>query len=267
MKIIRPILIIFILFSLILFINCGGKKDVNQGPGSVKRLEPGTPQYYLYQGINYLNRGNLALAEKRLNQALEKDPNLTAAANGLGILYLQKRNFDKAALYFRRVIEMNPKYWDAYNYLGIIFTETRKYALAKENFLKAANGNTYRTPENPYTNLAMLEAEHNRLNSAMRYIEKGMACKKDFAPLYNVKGIVHEKRKEYEQAVQAYEKALSLLTDEDPSYLVNLGRTYALMGNKPTAFDILEKAMAISTSPAMKTQIRKLMEGLEDKSN
>lgn len=252
-------LIFVLIFSLLLVLGCG-KKNTQTHPS---QLKPGTPEYFLNQGLFYLNAGNFKLAETRLIQALEKNPNIVSAINGLGIIYLNRREFDRATKQFRRVIQLNPKFYDAYNYMGVIFSETGKYELAKENFLIAANSEKYRTPENAYANLAQLEISHNKLDSAIRYVEKGLENNKGFAPLYNVKGIIFERRKDYKKAIFYYEKALSLLTEDDISYLLNMARVYAKMERENKALDILEKALSKAFSRQLKDQIQTMMKEVE----
>lgn len=252
-------LILLLIFLLLMTLACA-KKKVQNFPG---QLKPGSAEYYLNQGIFYLNAGNIDLAEKKLLLALGKKPNLVGAINGMGIVYLNRREFDKAVRNFRRVISLNPNSFDAYNYLGVIFTESDKYELAKENFLIAANAEKYRTPENAYANLARLELTQNKLDSAMRYVEKGLEKNKSFAPLYNLKGIIFESKKEYKKSLYYYEKALSLLTEEDVSYLINIGRLYSKMGEKNKALDILERALSKAYSPQLKDQINKLIKEVE----
>jgi Tfp pilus assembly protein PilF len=252
-------LVFVLIFSILLILGCG-KKESQTYPN---QLKPGTPEYYLNQGLFYLNAGNFKLAETRLMQALEKDPNIVSAINGLGIVYLNRREFDRASQQFRRVIQLNPKFYDAYNYMGVIFTETGKYELAKENFLIAANSEKYRTPENAFANLAALEMNHNKLDSALRYVGKGLEKNKGFAPLYNVKGIIFEKREDYKKAIFYYEKALSLLTTDDVSYLINMARVYAKMGRENKALDILEKALPKAYSRQLKDQIQAMIKEVE----
>jgi Tfp pilus assembly protein PilF len=256
---------IFVFLFIFAFLAVGGftgcsRKEAKTRPG---QLKPGTAEYYLQEGIYYINEGNMTMAEQKLKLALKKDRNQVEALNGMGIVCLNKRNFDEAVKYFRRVIQLNGKAYDAYNYLGVIFSETGKYELAKENFLIAANAEKYMTPENAYANLAMLEVKRNNLDSALRYVEKGLASNKNFPHLYNVKGVIMENHGDYKKALFYYEKALSLLTHDDVTFLINLGRVQARVGEKNKALDTLEKAMGKALSKETKQQIMNMIKEVE----
>jgi Tfp pilus assembly protein PilF len=252
--------IIIIIPILILSWGCGQRG--NTIPGQIK---PGSPEYIMNEGIFYLNEGRVDLAEKKLLQALKKKPNMDRALNSLGIIYMYKRDFDKAIQYFNKVLALNPQFIDAYNSLGLIHAEQGKYDLAKENFLVAANAEHYHTPENALVNLAMLELKFNHPDAARRYVEKGFEQNKSFAPLYNLMGFLLENEQKYEEALENYRKAHSLLTEPDVGILVNLGRIHIKMGNKANALDTLEKALGQSTNPTVREQILKMIKSLQEK--
>lgn len=252
--------LIFLFFLSSSFPGCSKKNTGAKYPG---QLKPGSAEYILNEGIFYLNAGNIKMAEKKLLRALKKKPTLLPAVNALGIVYLNKREFDKALEYFKKVIRINPKYYDAYNYLGVIYTETGKYNLAKENLLMAANAEKYRTPENSFVNLAQLEIRQKKFESALRYVEKGLDKNDRFAPLHNLKGVVLENQEDYRGALSSYEKALSLLTEGDVVYMINVGRIYTKMGQKSKALDILEKAFSRAYLPQQRTQIREMIKDIE----
>lgn len=260
MKHTRLTILLLFIFSILVIPNCSKKDPVRHRPGQLKK---GTPGFYLNEANYYLNMGNYSMAEKKLRLELQKNPDLVGAINGMGIVCLQKREFDRAAQYFRRVIRLSTNNYDAYNYLGVIFTETGRYNLAKENFLIAANSDKYRTPENAFANLARLELSKDKLESALRYVNKGLEKNKAFPPLYNIKGAIFEKQKEYKKSIYYYEKALSLLTEDDVAYLINVGRVYALVGQKNKALDILEKALPKAYSPELKKQVHDMIQALE----
>jgi Tfp pilus assembly protein PilF len=257
------VLFIFVLVLVVLpFSGCSGQKQARNYPG---QLKPGTAEFILNEGIFYLNSGNLAMAEKKLKKALKKKPTMLAAVNALGIVYLNKRDFKNAIKYFTQVVRMNPQYYDAYNYLGVLYTEMGEYNLAKENLLIAANATLYRTPENAFANLANLEIRQKKYESALRYIDKGLQKNDRFAPLCNLKGIVLENQKKYISAIRWYERAITLLTEPDVTFLINIGRVYSTMGYKDKALDTLEKALSKALTQELKVRIRKMIVELEKK--
>jgi Tfp pilus assembly protein PilF len=228
-------------------------------------MKPGSANYLLNEGLFYLNEGNIVLAEKKLKKALKKKDNFFQALNALGIVYTYKQEFDKAIGYFRKVLAINPGFIDAHNSLGLIYIEMNNYDAAKENLLIAANHEDYKTPENAFVNLAMLEMKFNHPSLAMRYVEKGIEENKRFAPLYNLKGILLEKEKKYQESLTNFEKAMSLLVAPDINVLINLGRAYSRVGRKIKAMDILEQALANAASPTVRDQIMKEIKNLDEK--
>jgi tetratricopeptide (TPR) repeat protein len=248
------------LFVFSIFIGCAPKEEYTKYPN---RLKPGTPEYLLHEGLFYLNSGDIDLAEKKLLKALKKKPTLIGAVNGLGIVYLQKRDFKKSIGYFNQVLRTSPDSYDTYNYLGVAYTELGEYNLAKENLLRAANAEKYRTPENAFVNLAMLEIRQERYDAALRYVEKGLEKNGRFPPLCNLMGVIYENQENFPEALKWYEKALSLLTEEDVTFLVNLGRVYSKLGKKDKALDTLEKALSKAYTPGMQEQIRTMIKSLE----
>ncbi len=250
---------LIVLLALISILTGCKKKDVVTYPW---QLKPGSAEFFLDQGLFHLNSGQIDMAEKKLLRAIEKKPSLKEALNGLGIVYMYKREFDKAIKYFKRVLNIDPTFIDVYNSLGLIYIELDKYEPAKENLLIAANSDDYSTPENSFVNLAMLEIKHNKLNSAMRYVEKGIYKNRGFAPLYNLQGVIFENQKNYNEAIYSYKKALSLLTEDDITILINIGRVYSKMGEKGKALDTLEKALSKTVNTKIKDVIRKMIKEL-----
>jgi tetratricopeptide (TPR) repeat protein len=77
-------------------------------------------------------------------------------------------------------------------------------------------------------------------------------------------GVIFEDQEKFPDALKWYEKALSLLTEVDVTYLVNVGRVYSKLGKKDKALDTLEKALSKAYSPQLKGQIRTMIKSLEN---
>ncbi len=248
-----------VLLLLPILVSCA--KNSRTAPG---QLAPGSPEYILNEGVFYLNQGDVEKARNKLHLALKKKPNLKRAHYSLGIVYTYKRDFPNAIKYFNNVLSMDPGSWDAHNFLGLVYTETGQFELAKEHLLKAANAEKYRTPENAYVNLAMLEIKREQYDSALRYVDMGLLKNRTFAPLHNIRGIVLEKQGNLELALYHYNKALSSLTEEDVSILINVGRVHLQMKHKNKALNALEKALGLSKNDAVTKQIQDMIRKVEE---
>ncbi|MCP5046129.1 MAG: tetratricopeptide repeat protein [bacterium] len=255
-------LIVMVSIILVPMAGCGKKNKQSNYPG---RLNTNSPEYMVNEAIFLIRSGDLDKAEKKLLKALKQKPKLLMGLNGLGIVYLNKRDFHKAATYFNKVIKIDPRFYDAYNHLGVIYTELGNYDLAKENLLAAANAEAYRTPENAFANLAMLEISKGKWESALRYVDKGIRENTRFPPLSNLKGVIMENQKKYKEAVMWYRRALSFLKEPDSTYLINMARVYSTVGKKNKALDLLEKALSSAFTPQLKGEIRKMIADVEKK--
>jgi Tfp pilus assembly protein PilF len=249
-----------ILLVMLAFLACGGGKP-RMAPG---QMQPGSAEYLANQGVDHLNNGRLELAEKSLLNALKMKPRLVSALNALALVYVYRRDFPQAIATLNRLLRVDPKFYDAYNLLGTIYTEQGNYDQAKEKLLIAANSEEYLTPENAFANLAVLEIKFEKFDAGLRYAEKGLMLNKRFAPLYNLKGLALENLNQLDEAAQAYDRALALLTVPDPIYLVNSARVASKLGDRKKALDQLEMAMGKAQNDAQKAEIIKLIKALEE---
>ncbi len=251
---------VWILLVAATFLSCGGGSKPRTVPG---QLQPGSAEYLANEGVGYLNNGQLDLAEERLSAALKKKPTLAPALNAMALVQVYRRNFPKAIDALNRLLQVSPKFYDAYNLLGTIYTEQGQYEKAKEHLLIAANAEEYQTPENAFTNLAVLEIKFEKYDSALRYAEKGLQLNKRFAPLYVQKGRALENLNKLSEAAENYDRALALLTVPDPGYLINSARVAAKLGDKKKALDQLELAMGKVQDEAQKAEIIRMIRALE----
>ncbi len=252
---------IFLLVLSMVILNTNCHKD----PELIGRdyMKPGSPEYLMNEAYMNLNAGRMGEAERLFTKSLEKSPNLTGALYGLAIIYLNQRQFEKSERYFRRVLQLRPDTIDVHNYLGVIYSEMDNYDKAKEHLLIAANSENYRTPENAFANLAMLEIRYKKFQSAKRYVEKGLIKNNEFAPLLNALGIILEEEGNYSEAIFNYEKALVAEGRDNLSYLVNMGRVYKKMGKKEKALDALERALSSASTDNARKQIRVMIQDLD----
>lgn len=106
-------------------------------------------------GINYLQKGELKLAEEKLKRSVSEDPGLAMAQTGLGILYARRGMDDEAERAFRESLKLEPDNPDGLNNYGSFLCAKGKVDKAEELFLKAAHNRDYTHPEMAWTNAAV----------------------------------------------------------------------------------------------------------------
>ena len=72
-------------------------------------LRPTHPQFFLTQGIMYLDLGETEKAEASINQVITLNPDLYVAYTYKGILLRKKNRFEEAINYLEKTLEVNPE--------------------------------------------------------------------------------------------------------------------------------------------------------------
>ncbi len=125
-----------------------------------------------------LQRGNLAGAEKNLNDAIKEDPNSVEAHDSLGRLYMLTKRYSAAGKEFTTAVELDDKFHNFNDDQRRQLNDDQavSYALAgyldqaRDMYLKAIAKDPDYAMYN--YNLACVYAELNDLNSALPYLKK-----------------------------------------------------------------------------------------------
>ncbi|MGF1613781.1 MAG: type IV pilus biogenesis/stability protein PilW [Gammaproteobacteria bacterium] len=106
-------------------------------------------------GLGYLREGRYETAWKRLNRALEVEPNYAAAHNAMALLHEQLGKPEEAEAHYRRAIAASPSDSASRNNFGRFLCAHGRPAEAEAEFLKAVANPLYRSPEIAYTNAGL----------------------------------------------------------------------------------------------------------------
>jgi tetratricopeptide (TPR) repeat protein len=220
-------------------------------------------QYQYEKAVIAMKYGLADQALDYANQALTLDPRHYLSLNLLGVIHLQKRNFVEAASALEKCLEIKTDYPDALNYLGAVYIESGRKEEAEALFQKsfALDGNAYAA-----YNLAKLGYEKKEMPSALSYVDQAIQKygSKPFAPAYNLKGVVLNQMERYTEAVSAFLSALAL-TPADPNIQINLGISY--MNNKQydKALETFEKALPLVQDSGLKEKIGEYIRALKER--
>jgi len=150
------------------------------------------------------------------NKAIEKDPNNAYFGLDLTTIYINLRQWDKAIEICKRYTELYPNFATPFSYLGYIY---------------------------------MLQGT-DKINEAKYYYEQAIDNKQWFrdvvsqASTYSNLAIIYVNMKQYDKAIEMFNKAVELRPDYKEGYL-NLGRLYTMMNNVDKAIEMYERVLRI----------------------
>jgi Tfp pilus assembly protein PilF len=125
--------------------------------------------------------------------------------------------------------------------IGTAYIEAGKYSMAIGELVKSAELN----PDDPRVHYFLALAYHsiNLEDKASKEIEKAIKLRKDYAEAYNLQGTILLGQKKNDQAISAFEKALSNVTYDTPAVsLYNMGMAYYQKGEYKTAVSKFQEA-------------------------
>jgi len=206
-------------------------------------------------------RGNKSIASRVYLEALEMDPTLTYAHQGLGIIKLDQRKYKQAQSYLQQAISLDQKrlsetkekkeagYYaldnnspiKSYNASGIIEDMNRNYDLARTYYQLSlgANENSARI----LSNIGYSYYLTGQLNLAERYYRKAIDVNANFKRAWTNLGLVYVRKGQYNRAIKTFKQVMS----EFAAYN-DLGYFIMLDGELDDAEYFFQKAIDLSPS-------------------
>lgn len=162
--------------------------------------------YLLGLAKQYIQKGDLADAERLLKQALKMTPKNSEVYRLLGVNYAFKRDLNEALKMLERSIKIDPQNWLAYSNQGNIFRDLNKFDSALRSYDKAiALQPNY---AEVFNNRGNLFQSLNKLELALKDYDKAIALQPNYAEAYSNSGNALKKLNMLDLALIAYEKAI-----------------------------------------------------------
>jgi tetratricopeptide (TPR) repeat protein len=193
--------ILIIVLSINLIYCASSQKKIQQARAK-------DPRYQYNVGLVHLNRGNLDEAITYLKRSLAINPNYYLALNAMGLAHFMKGNLQQASDYMERCLAINPTFPEARNNLGMVYQEQGFLDKAQQEFRVAAADKNYEARELPYYNLARLYFNQEKYQDALDHVQKAIDLNKNFAMASNLKGTIHERLNQLDEAIESYTHAV-----------------------------------------------------------
>jgi tetratricopeptide (TPR) repeat protein len=241
-----------------------GAKDT---AAAIKRVEieiakqPTNPHLLALLARAYGAAGDSAKEEEALRRAVAADPGFTTGYGLLARLYIQQRRTDEARAEFERMVERDPSNVAARTMIGILLAEQGKPDEAIKAYERIVNGN-----ENApvaANNLAYIYADQGRnLDEALQLATSAKQRMPNDPSVDDTIGWIYYKKNLPNLAVRPLEAAFKQLPN-NAELMVHLGLTYAKLGEKEKARQMLEGALKLNPQVVNGDEAKRVLASLQ----
>lgn len=202
---------------------------------------------YMYYnlGIEYIQRNNLAEAEKQFKKALTYNAQYVAPLNDLGTILMQQNRLDEALEYYNRAIAAQPDTPEIHFNLGKIFLQMKQLDKAVSHFEKA----TALSPQfmEAHNMLGGAYLEMGNFEAATKAFQQALQLKPDSVDIKLNLALMKIKQGKIEEGIQEYNSLLNYCPALDrPRNYYNLANALYSKGRLTETIAYYEKALELN---------------------
>ena len=190
-----------------------------------------------------LNDGDVIQAEKIMLDLLSKYPNVIEFNYFLGLVFVHGGKFKNSIEVLNKVTKQKKNYELVFLLLGISYAGLKDFKNGLKNFQKAIQFNPFMI--DPYLNITNLFIEIKDYASANYYLNKAEDLEPNNIKLYELKGILALKEKNFDDAIQNFEYIVSEHTNDSNAYF-NLANAYREKFEIEKSIDCYKKTILIN---------------------
>jgi len=223
--------------------------------------------YVDYQkGVLLLKKKEFSMAVNFLQSAIHKEPNNAQYWNALGLALSAMGEYEDAIEALHKALELNPELTDIHNTLGAIYTEMGKYEMALKEYRKVLDDKTYPTPHFVYFNIGLLKQRQKKYDEAIAAFEQAVSLKEDFYRVYVPLSQLYYKKGRYADCLSAVKKAEKQFPNNEALLLLEAKSNY-MLNNFDEAKRILAKLSLLYPSENVRSEIEKLKKLIQAEEN
>ena len=159
-------------------------------------------------GIDYLSKGQNAIALRELVFSVESNPNDPITQLWIGEGYRRQGHNDIALKAMKRAVKINPSYREAHNNLAAFYIQLERYEDAIEHAQILIKDPLYAAPYKAFSNQGYAEMKLGRIASARKNFETALEFRSDFWPAALNLGLLEREAGNTVKAVQYFQKVI-----------------------------------------------------------
>jgi type IV pilus assembly protein PilF len=132
-------------------------------------------------GIDYMRRGDLPLAVKKLDRALRENPDSPDVHSARALLFVRLREPKQADREFREALRLAPKNPNFQNNYAVYLCSVGRVDEGVKTFLRVAQNPLYMSPELAYENAGVCLRSVHRYVEATQMFKQALAIRPNFA--------------------------------------------------------------------------------------
>ena len=188
--------------------------------------------------IEYLKKGDLAVAREKVERALQQDSNNVSVQMTAALVYDRLGDDKKADEHYAAALRLKPDDPEMQNNYGVYLCRKGKTEQGEKMLLKAAGNAVYKTPEVPITNAGMCMRGAKRMDEAEKYFRQALAIRPRFGDaLLQLADLDFQKgnKASYDEASGLIKRYLAVVAAPGPEILWLGVRVERARGEKSTA--------------------------------
>jgi type IV pilus assembly protein PilF len=134
----------------------------------------------LQLGVDYMQIGNLQVAEQKLLKAQEENPRDPQVHSALALLYVRIGNDTKANAQYKEALRLAPSDPVVLNFYGVYLCGKGRTDEGVKYLTQAAQNQLYQTPWAAYTNAGLCLHDAKRIPESEQYFLRAVSIKPNF---------------------------------------------------------------------------------------
>ncbi|MBM4372923.1 MAG: tetratricopeptide repeat protein [Deltaproteobacteria bacterium] len=187
--------------------------SVSCSPGAAESVDIKKSEYHYKLGTNCYMDKDVSCAISELYRSIELNPRYAEAHHMLGFVYMGRRQFPEALKHMNLAVELNPKLLEARANLGALMLAMEDWDMAVEILMPLTQEPLYPTPYLVHNNIGWAYFNMKKHALAEKYLKMAVFLNPKMCLAYNNLAMVHEARRQPEDALQAFREAAKLCPD------------------------------------------------------